>query len=199
MLTFDPASTGGAQTFSIVFSSNAFDPSNFNGDDNSAALLNDSNQEIWVYRVPTVAADVNLSSGAELPVQDLSAGTFTRITNTPSPSILTIPLLQPLAGDSSQRIAFSLSATELGGGNADNLSEPISFIFAVIRAFWCKESINAFAGLFAFPSPMCFTYLLIKSSSPVVGSWYAEGSPSKNACRAAFKRSTMLVETEISG
>lgn len=83
MLTFDPASASGTQTFSIVFSSNAFDPSNFNGDSNAATLLNDSNQEIWVYNVPAVAANVNLSSGAELPVQDLSAGTFTRITNTP--------------------------------------------------------------------------------------------------------------------
>ncbi|MFN2454460.1 MAG: hypothetical protein ABR577_09590 [Pyrinomonadaceae bacterium] len=48
---------------------------------------------------------------------------FTRLTNTPSPAVLTIPTLQPFVGDSSQRIAFNLNATELGGGNADNSFE----------------------------------------------------------------------------
>ncbi len=49
-------------------------------------LTDDGNTEIWLYQVPAVAA-VNLSAGAELPVTDLSAGTFTRVTNTPASRI----------------------------------------------------------------------------------------------------------------
>ncbi len=48
---------------------------------------------------------------------------FTRLTNTPAPAVATIPLTQPLPSDSSLRLAFSLGATELGGGNADNTTE----------------------------------------------------------------------------
>ncbi len=46
-------------------------------------LTDDGNTEIWLYQVPAVTP-VNLSSGAEIPVTDLSAGTFTRVTNTPA-------------------------------------------------------------------------------------------------------------------
>src|SRR5262249_15428346 len=38
---------------------------------------------VWIYQVPAVA-DVDLTLGAEIPFVDLSAGTFTRITNTPA-------------------------------------------------------------------------------------------------------------------
>ena len=46
-------------------------------------LTDDANTEIWLYQVPAVA-NINLSSGAEIPITDLSAGTFTRVTNTPA-------------------------------------------------------------------------------------------------------------------
>ncbi len=46
-------------------------------------LTDDGNTEIWLYQVPAVAT-VNLSAGAELAITDLSAGTFTRVTNTPA-------------------------------------------------------------------------------------------------------------------
>ena len=44
-------------------------------------LTSDGNTEIWLYQVPAVTP-VNLSSGAEIALTDLSAGTFTRVTNT---------------------------------------------------------------------------------------------------------------------
>jgi len=79
-----PVDTGNNQlTYSIVFSSNATTPGNFDGDANSAALALDGNQEIWIYQLPPVSTTVNLSSGDDDPV-DLSAGTFIRVTDTPA-------------------------------------------------------------------------------------------------------------------
>src|SRR5262245_38412497 len=50
---------------------------------NNNALITDANTEIWLYQIPSVAP-ADLTSGEELPVTDLSAGTFTRVTNTPA-------------------------------------------------------------------------------------------------------------------
>ena len=74
----------------IVFISNAYSdaasgtsPKNFNGNNHAAALKADGNTEIFIYAIPeTTAAD--LSSGAEVPFVDLSAGTMTRVTSTPA-------------------------------------------------------------------------------------------------------------------
>jgi uncharacterized protein (TIGR03437 family) len=44
-------------------------------------LTNDGNTEMWLYQIPVVAP-ANLSSGEEIAVTNLSAGTFTRLTNT---------------------------------------------------------------------------------------------------------------------
>lgn len=57
-------------------------------------LVNDGNTEMWLYQIPLVTP-VNLSLGDELPVTDLSAGTFTRVTNT-------LPSSLPLAGSTEQ-------------------------------------------------------------------------------------------------
>ncbi len=53
-------------------------------------LLSDANTEMWLYQVPAAPA-ANLSSGSEIPVTDLSAGTFTRVTNS-------LPSRVPTAG-----------------------------------------------------------------------------------------------------
>lgn len=67
----------------IVFSSNASTPGKFDGNDtaSNAALLADGNTEIFLYRVPQVAS-VDLSSGTDSGVIDLTGGTFTRVTDT---------------------------------------------------------------------------------------------------------------------
>lgn len=57
-------------------------------------LVNDGNTEMWLYQIPLVTP-VNLSLGDELPLTDLSAGTFTRITNTVASN-------PPLAGSTEQ-------------------------------------------------------------------------------------------------
>lgn len=69
----------------LVFTSNALSPGSFDGNDstNHAALSADGNQEVWLYQLPSVG-DVDLSSGTETPLNDLTRGTFTRITDTPA-------------------------------------------------------------------------------------------------------------------
>ena len=70
----------------IVFSSNASTPGNFDGTTaaNKAALQADGNQEIFLYRIPDVAA-ADLTSGIDPGYTELRdpAG-FTRVTNTPA-------------------------------------------------------------------------------------------------------------------
>lgn len=68
----------------IAFISNASTPDNFDGDANAASLINDGNQEVFLYFVPAAPA-VTLSNGADPAFVDLTAaggGTFTQITNT---------------------------------------------------------------------------------------------------------------------
>ncbi len=58
------------------------------------ALRADGNLEIFLYQIPQVTP-VNLSLGAELPLTDLAAGTFTQATSSPQS-------LPPLPGSSTQ-------------------------------------------------------------------------------------------------
>ncbi|MEP6923802.1 MAG: hypothetical protein ABI954_05015 [Pyrinomonadaceae bacterium] len=58
------------------------------------ALQADGNLEIFLYQIPSVTA-VDLSSGVDLPLTDLAAGTFTQATNSPQ----TLP---PLPGTAAQ-------------------------------------------------------------------------------------------------
>ena len=67
----------------IAFSSNASTPGNFDGNANRAALLADGNQEVFLYFIPATTT-VTLSNGADAPFVDLTAGTFTQVTNTPA-------------------------------------------------------------------------------------------------------------------
>ncbi len=61
----------------------SFDAASLTDSSGNNPLTSDGNTEIWLYQVPAVAS-VNLSSGAEIPVTNLSSGTFTRVTDTPA-------------------------------------------------------------------------------------------------------------------
>jgi uncharacterized protein (TIGR03437 family) len=65
----------------IVFSSNAPTPGKYDGSvaANQTALQADGNQELFLYNIPAVTT-VDLSSGADIPFQDLTGGAFTAIT-----------------------------------------------------------------------------------------------------------------------
>ena len=65
-------------------------------------LATDGNSEIWIYRLPAVT-DVDLTLGADLPLQDLSVGgEFQQITDTPASRV-------PTAGSGTTPLRFSLT------------------------------------------------------------------------------------------
>jgi uncharacterized protein (TIGR03437 family) len=122
----------------IVFSSNAPTPANFDAtvDANRMALLADGNQELWLYNVPQVAnPNADLASGDEQPLNDLSTGTFTRITNTtPSrplrenfdPADIIDDNREPAVNDDASVVAF-VSVRNLTGNNADLNAEIFAY------------------------------------------------------------------------
>ncbi len=85
---------GSNATTSTAAAPNATNPGNFNAESfNTPApnpLLTDGNTEMWLYQIPAAAA-ADLTSGDETAYTDLSAGTFTRVTNT-------APSFAPTAG-----------------------------------------------------------------------------------------------------
>lgn len=130
----------------IVFSSNATTPGSFNGDANSAALVADGNQEVFMYQIPAVTA-TTLSSGVDAPFVDLSAGTFIQVTNTaasrlPSPGTTTSsPFVafdnrDAAVNDDGSIVAF-VSTRNFNATNAD--ANPEIFIY--------KRSSNAISQL----------------------------------------------------
>jgi Tol biopolymer transport system component len=82
---------GSNATTSTPTAPDATNPGNFNAqsfDPTAPAttpanpLLSDGNTEMWFYQIPALAPVANLSAGNEIALTDLSAGTFTRVTNT---------------------------------------------------------------------------------------------------------------------
>lgn len=135
MISFEPTLVAGKRIYTIVFSSNAPDPSNFDGTD-SPALLADGNQEIWIYQLPEIDDTFDLSSGDEIlfsAATDLRLGTFRQVTNT-TPSIPLRPGIflpdvvddnrEATISDDGNTIAF-ISNRDLvpGVGNADANAE----------------------------------------------------------------------------
>ena len=122
----------------IVFSSNSPSPRNFDltVTANYNAILADGNQEIWRYEIPQVSnPNADLSSGVEQPFNDLSAGIFTRVTNTtPSrpirPNVSPIDIVddnrEPAVNDDASAIVF-VSVRNLATNNTDLNSEIYGF------------------------------------------------------------------------
>jgi uncharacterized protein (TIGR03437 family) len=122
----------------IVFSSNADTPFNFNGDTNKAALAADGNQELFLYRIPDVAA-VDLRSGVDAGFTNLSRNAFTRITNTAAsrlpvagtataPPIVADDNRAAQTNDRASRIVF-VSTRDLAGKNAEPRPNPEIFVW----------------------------------------------------------------------
>jgi uncharacterized protein (TIGR03437 family) len=140
VISLEPALNASNQrVYTIVFSSNAPNPANFDGIDTGGALAADGNQEIWIYTLPAIA-DVDLTSGANLlPIVPLSGGTFTRITDSPATLVPTpgaIGVAPQVADDNrdatisddGNRIAFVSTADLVSSvGNADRNPELFFF------------------------------------------------------------------------
>src|SRR5919112_1290010 len=133
----------------IAFISNAYSdanaaltPKDFDGQANAAALKLDGNTEIFLYRIPDVAA-ADLSTGAEVTPVDLTSGAMSRVTTTPASALPragaanVTPFFArdndaPALNDDASVIAFvSLAKAGIPGeSNADGNSE----VFAAVRA-----------------------------------------------------------------
>lgn len=107
-------------------------------------LTDDANLEIWLYQIPAYSA-ADLRSGEELPVTNLSGGTFTAVTNTP-PSRLPIPATTTTGAfiasdnhdasinDDGSVVAFASTRDLLTCvGNSFGLSEDNDEIFSYVR------------------------------------------------------------------
>ena len=85
-----------------------FDANSFTDEDGDNILTEDGNTEMWLYQVP-MTTPVNLSLGAEIPLTDLSTGTFIRVTNT-FPTVLPAPgttSTLPVIADDNRDVSIS--------------------------------------------------------------------------------------------
>ncbi|MFN2392327.1 MAG: hypothetical protein ABR566_10205, partial [Pyrinomonadaceae bacterium] len=105
-----------------------FDANTLTDTQGNNALTQDGNTEIWMYQIPTVVP-TDLSSGSEIPITDLSAGTFLRATNTPpsfTPTVGSTTVGPTIADDNREAsindngnyVAFTSTRDLVAGGNA---------------------------------------------------------------------------------
>ena len=138
----------------IVFGSNAnsllqpianltpgsFDANSLTDSTRANPLTQDGNTELWLYLIPAVTT-VNLSAGSEIPVTDLSAGTFSRATNTPPSRIPSAgsttagPVIaddnrDASTNDNASYVSFVSNRDLVAGGNAapDNNDEIFTYV-----------------------------------------------------------------------
>ena len=144
MISFAPPLLGaapGTRTYTIVFSSNSPTLPDFAGTDlpgfvGTVTPFNpapEGNQELWIYKF-TVTEVADLSSGAEVPFENLAGGTFTRLTDTvcsvptglrPSenPTHVIDDNREATISDNGNTIAFVSTANLVGTGNTDRNPE----------------------------------------------------------------------------
>jgi uncharacterized protein (TIGR03437 family) len=149
----------------IAFSSNAtvsgtnLNPGNFDGNANSAALQADGNTEIFLYQVPAFTP-VDLSSGIA-PNQDLSGGTFKRVTSTPASrapqpgSDTNSPVVADdnrdvTINDDGSLIAFVSTRDIVPGHNAESVPNPEVFVFRNVGTGGSFTQVTETAGMFLF-------------------------------------------------
>lgn len=86
----------------------------------------------------------------DLPVS--SSSTFKRLTNNPVGSLASDVPLRPIASATRKRITFSLTAAELGGGNAD-LSIEVYYLLSPTVTSEAPEALTFFTAASAFEVP----------------------------------------------
>ena len=150
VISLEPALAGGKRIYTIVFSSNAPDPKNFDGIETTALTSdpnNGWNQEIWIYQLPEFDDVFDLSNGDEVPYADLTGGVFRPVTNTAPSRPLRTGVNPPDVVDDNREAAISDDGNTLAfistrdivpavggvGGNAD--SNPELFFCRTTGAF----------------------------------------------------------------
>ena len=139
MISVEPVLEGGVRRYIIVFSTNAPNPASPTGTDDTNWRA-DANSEVWIYRVPPVT-DVDLTLGADLPLNPLDTGTFHFVTSTPASrlptpgSISASPFFaddnrEATISDDGRIIAFISTRNPRGlTGNAD--ANPELYLFTI--------------------------------------------------------------------
>jgi hypothetical protein len=152
MISFEPALVGGKRIYTIVFSSNAPNPANFDGTD-SAALVADGNQEVWVYQLPETDDTFDLSSGDDIPLtaaNDLRLGTFTQITNTTPSRPLRTGINPPDVVDDNRDGSISDDGKTLAFISTRNLVPGVGNTDGNPELFLCRTTANFGAGTNTF-------------------------------------------------
>ncbi|MEP6820180.1 MAG: hypothetical protein ABJA18_11645 [bacterium] len=145
MISFEPALVSGKRIYTIVFSSNAPNPANFDGTD-SPALVADGNQEIWICQLPEIDDVFDLSSGDEIPLTGnvLTTGTFRQITDTPPSRPLRTGVFLPdvlddnreaTISDDGNTLAFISNRNLVPPGNAEPFPNPELFLVRTTNFF----------------------------------------------------------------
>jgi WD40 repeat protein len=143
MISFEPALVAGKRIYTIVFSSNAPDPANFDGTD-SPGLVADGNQEIWIYRLPEVDDVFDLSNGDDVPPTSLTGGAFRQITNT-TPSLPLRPeKFPPDVVDDNRDATISDDGTTLAFISTRDLIPTVGNADFNPELFFCRTT-NGFA------------------------------------------------------
>lgn len=156
MISLEPTLVGGRRTYTIVFSSNAPNPGSFDGIETAALTAdpnNGWNQEIWIYQLPDTDDTFDLTSGDDIPLTDLSAGTFRQITNTPPsrplrtgdtvfpPDVIDDNREQTISDDGNT-LAFISNRNLVPPGNAEAFPNP--------ELFFCRTTGGFAAGTNTF-------------------------------------------------
>ena len=144
MISFEPALVAGKRIYTIVFSSNAPNPGNFDGAD-SDALVADGNQEIWIYRLPEIDDVFDLSTGDDItPLSDLTLGTFRQVTDTPPSRPLRTGIFLPDVLDDNREASISDDGNTLAFISNRNLVTSVGNTDANAELFLCRTT-NGFA------------------------------------------------------
>ena len=146
----DAAATGGDVPRYPAFT-------DYDGAGDPATLVLETRMNILPSGAVATTASEGLNNDAARPVQiytyplDVapSAATFSRITRFPI-STQFLAQTRPLTSDTSQRIAFNLSLTELGGGNADLLSE-VFYLYVPTVTSSSSKTLGFATGASALP------------------------------------------------
>jgi uncharacterized protein (TIGR03437 family) len=145
MISLEPAplvggADAGKRVYTIVFSSNAPNPSAFDPVDPAGPAAVDGNQEIWIYQLPAVSDVADLSSGDDVPFQNLSGGAFQRITTTTLSRPLRGGINTPDVVDDNREAAISDDGNTLAFISTRNLVSSPGNADSNPELFFCRTT-----------------------------------------------------------
>jgi uncharacterized protein (TIGR03437 family) len=153
VITLEPALVSGKRIYTIVFSSNAPDPKNFDGIETTALASdpnNGWNQEIWIYQLPEINDQFDLTAGDEIPFEPLADGTFRQITATPGSRALLATVTLPDVLDDNRDANISDDGNTIAFVSNRNLVTAVGNTDANPELFFCRTSGGFVTGTLTF-------------------------------------------------